>query len=75
VFEYLSHILVSEDEVRSVVERVETMGTHNEGARIIAKAWCDSEFKVSECLSVFVALFFSVDRNAFWRMGTTPARS
>jgi nitrile hydratase len=37
--------LVTEEELRTVVERVEAMGAHQEGARIVAKAWKDSEYK------------------------------
>jgi len=37
--------IVTPEEIRMVVERVETMGSNSEGARIVARAWCDSEFK------------------------------
>jgi len=37
--------IVTEEEIRMIVELVESIGTNNEGPRIVARAWKDPEFK------------------------------
>jgi len=42
---YFQKGVLTPDEVRMAIERIEVMGTNNEGARIVVKAWTDPEFR------------------------------
>ena len=37
--------VVSREELRQAVERLDAIGTQQEGPRLVARAWCDDEFK------------------------------
>jgi nitrile hydratase len=43
--------LVSRDEIRAMVEGLDTAGKKLNGATLIIKAWMDAEFKKRECSS------------------------